>query len=147
MLDHGRPPGAWPGDRSWHNVSRSLPSTPSSGHPGTRFRQLSSPRQNECSRHGGDPCREGCPVVGDDLVINISPPASLGWSRPGMHVPVRSQARRVLVSLEQASGRLHGYSEVLGGVAVEFATCRVPRIEYSTWHHAAGEKANRQLKF
>ncbi|GMN60138.1 hypothetical protein TIFTF001_029205 [Ficus carica] len=77
MSDHGRSPGAWPGDRSWCNVSRSLPSTPSSGHPSTRLRQLSSPRPNECSRHGGDPSREGCPVVGDDRVINISPPASL----------------------------------------------------------------------
>ncbi|GMN60140.1 hypothetical protein TIFTF001_029214 [Ficus carica] len=37
MSDHGRPPGAWPGDRSWCNVSRSLPSTPSSGHPDTRL--------------------------------------------------------------------------------------------------------------
>ncbi|GMN38331.1 hypothetical protein TIFTF001_007554 [Ficus carica] len=70
MSDHGRPPGAWPGDLSWCNVSRSLPSTPSSGHPSTRLRQLSSPRPNECSRHDGDPSREGCPVVGDDRVIN-----------------------------------------------------------------------------
>ncbi|GMN22476.1 hypothetical protein TIFTF001_040265 [Ficus carica] len=46
-----------------------------------------------CSRHGGDPSREGWPVVGDDLVINISPPASLGWSSPGMHVPARSRTR------------------------------------------------------
>ncbi|GMN32228.1 hypothetical protein TIFTF001_041698 [Ficus carica] len=91
MSDHGRPPGVWPGDRSWCNFSRALPSTPSSGHPGTRFRQLSSPRPNECSRHGGDPSREGCPVVKDDRIININPPASLGWLRPGMHVPVRSQ--------------------------------------------------------
>ncbi|GMN35889.1 hypothetical protein TIFTF001_005601 [Ficus carica] len=37
---------------------------------GTRFRRLSSPRPNECSRHGGDPSRVGCPVVGDDRVIN-----------------------------------------------------------------------------
>ncbi|GMN33109.1 hypothetical protein TIFTF001_003971 [Ficus carica] len=74
-------------DGSWCNFSRALPSTPSSDHPGTRFRQLSSPRPNECSQHGGDPSREGCPVVGDDWVINISPPASLGWLRPGMHVP------------------------------------------------------------
>ena len=35
-----------------------------------------------------EPIREGYPVVGDDRVINISPPASLGWSRPGMHAPV-----------------------------------------------------------
>ncbi|GMN19009.1 hypothetical protein TIFTF001_042801 [Ficus carica] len=46
-----------------------------------------------CSRHGGDSSREGWPVVGDDRVINISPPASLGWSRPGMHAPIRSRAR------------------------------------------------------
>ncbi|GMN46315.1 hypothetical protein TIFTF001_015511 [Ficus carica] len=46
-----------------------------------------------CSQHGGDPSREGWPVVGDGRVINISPPASLGWSRPGMHAPVRCQAR------------------------------------------------------
>ncbi|GMN63957.1 hypothetical protein TIFTF001_033009 [Ficus carica] len=46
-----------------------------------------------CSQHGGDPSREGWPVIEDDRVINISPPASLGWSRPGMHAPVRSQAR------------------------------------------------------
>ncbi|GMN70800.1 hypothetical protein TIFTF001_054531 [Ficus carica] len=46
-----------------------------------------------CSRHDGDPSREGWSVVGDDLVINISPPASLGWSSPGMHAPVRSRAR------------------------------------------------------
>ncbi|GMN57450.1 hypothetical protein TIFTF001_026568 [Ficus carica] len=68
--DHGRPPGAWPGDRSRCNFSRALPSTPSSGHPSTRFRQLSSPRPNEYSRHGDDPSREGCPVIGDDRVIN-----------------------------------------------------------------------------
>ncbi|GMN32231.1 hypothetical protein TIFTF001_041699 [Ficus carica] len=43
MSDHGRPPGAWPGYRSWCNFRRALPSAPSSGHPGTRFRQLSSP--------------------------------------------------------------------------------------------------------
>ncbi|GMN61977.1 hypothetical protein TIFTF001_031073 [Ficus carica] len=44
-----------------------------------------------CSRHGDDPNREGWPVVGDDLVVNISPPASLGWSSPGMHAPARSR--------------------------------------------------------
>ncbi|GMN60595.1 hypothetical protein TIFTF001_029681 [Ficus carica] len=42
-------------------------------------------------------------------------------------------------SLEQASGRLHWYSEVLGGVVVEFATCRMPRVG------TAGGKTNRSF--
>ncbi|GMN65819.1 hypothetical protein TIFTF001_034892 [Ficus carica] len=50
--------------------------------------ELSPPRPNGCSQSSSNPSREGCPVVGDDWVINISPPASLDWSRPGMHVPV-----------------------------------------------------------
>ncbi|GMN51931.1 hypothetical protein TIFTF001_021086 [Ficus carica] len=45
MSNHGRSPEARPRDRSRFNPSRPLPSTPSSGHPGTRLHKLSS-RQN-----------------------------------------------------------------------------------------------------
>ncbi|GMN32893.1 hypothetical protein TIFTF001_048226 [Ficus carica] len=48
---------------------------------------------------------------------------------------------------EQVNGRLHGYSGVLRGVAVEFTTCRVPRVGWRVVepHVVVGGKTNRSL--